>query len=153
MTNQVVRRNACNTFRYHQLVRGKVRDMPLWFVVRLARLYTHSEHIEVQFKRRAKRYKVPFGYYIVEKGDRAEFLSKAQFKKKYVDSRDMILLQVTREEIENVLKDKNMSGDATVEEARSVLARVADVSLFHRDTVEFYIDEVISERIKDPQST
>lgn len=153
MTDQVVRRNACNTFRYHRLIRGEVRDMPQWFIDTVARLYTLSDHFEIQFKRRFKRHKVPFGYYAVEKGDRAEFLSEAQFKKKYVDSRDMILLQVTREEIENVLKDKNMSEDATVEEARSVLARVADVSLFHRDTVEFYIDEVISERIKDPQST
>ena len=153
MTNQVVRRNACNTFRYHQLIRGKIRNTPLWLVDKLARLYTHSDHFEIQFKRHAKRHKVPFGYYVVEKGDRAEFLSEAKFKKKYVDSRDMVLLQVTREEIENVLKDKNMSEDATVEEARSVLARVADVSLFHRDIVEFYIDEVISERIKDPQST
>ena len=153
MTNQVVRRNACNTFRYHQLIRGEVLNIPQWFIDTIARLHTLSDHFEIRFKGRAKRHKVPFDYYMVEKGDRAEFLSEAQFKKKYVDSRDMVLLQVTREEIENVIKDRNLSEAATVDEARSVLARVADVSLFHRDTVEYYIDEVISERVKDPQST
>ena len=150
MSVQCVRKDACDTWRYHLITR---EPMPTWLRAVAEFRYLEDLVMVTYFEGNSIIQRIPYGYYFVEGKGGLEILSEIEFNEMYVDSRDMILLQVTREEIENVLKDKNMSGDATVEEARDILARVADVSLFHRDTVEYYIDEVISERLKDPQST